>query len=322
MAQETIERRFTVTGPARLKVSNIRGAVDVQPGEDGIVSVVAVKYTDSGDAGRTEVEIVQAEDGSVRAKTHFTKGWWWLFDWRQPCKVDYTIRVPRSSAVRVRGVSSEASVQGIEGEFDVKSVSGALRLQDLTGRVRAHSVSGAISGEKLDGPADLDTVSGKIRLTGSNLPAVEASSVSGDIVLETPLGEGPYRFKTVSGDVELIVPAESRCTIETSTVSGRFQTTMPLTRSWHDARRHGAEVQGGGTLVSLNSVSGDLRVTAGPGEAAPAPTAAAGAPPAPTAEPATPGQPGGTARRAILERIARGEITAEQGVIELKKLQG
>ena len=63
MAEETIERKFNVTGMAVLRVGNISGLVDVQPGEEGVIAVTAVKHTGSGDADRTQVEITQAEDG-------------------------------------------------------------------------------------------------------------------------------------------------------------------------------------------------------------------------------------------------------------------
>ncbi|MEE8391731.1 MAG: hypothetical protein V3S14_13185 [Anaerolineae bacterium] len=37
-------------------------------------------------------------------------------------------------------------------------------------------------------------------LTESHLPIVTGSSVSGNLVLETPLSEGPYKLKTMSGE--------------------------------------------------------------------------------------------------------------------------
>ena len=260
MLQEMIEERFDVTTPTCLTVANIRGSVDVQPGDDGVVTVTAVKHLETGDSERTEIKIRQREDGSVTVKTVFEKSGWRLFGHRHPCKVDYTVRVPRNCVLQARCVSSRALVQGLEGEFDVKTVSGRMTLKDLSGKIKATSVSGRILGERLFGPTEFTSVSGKVSLTESHLPVVTGSSVSGDLVLETPLDEGPYRFKTTSGDLKLILPPDARCTVGFNSISGRLKTSLPTTRSQWRRHKWQAELQGGGPEVRFSSVSGDFSV--------------------------------------------------------------
>jgi hypothetical protein len=303
MPEERIEKEFSVSKSARVRLSNIRGSVDVQAGDEGVVHVVAVKHVDTGDAERTRIEMSQEEDGTVRIKTNFEKAG--FLSLGRPCRVDYSLRVPPSCWARVRCVSCGASVRGLSGELDLKTVSGAVTLEELSGRVGARSVSGKITGEQLSGPARLGTVSGNVHLSASTLPSLQASSVSGDFVLETTLEGGPYEFKTVSGDVELIVPSECSCTVETRTVSGRLRASLPATRTWGKPRRRGADLQGGGPSVQFRSTSGDLRVVCAEGEAAVEPDL----------EPAPP-----SSRSEILERIASGEITPEQGLKEIKKM--
>lgn len=276
MSEEKIEQFFQVSGAARLIVKNIHGSVGIQPGEDGIIQVTAVKHTASGDAKRTEVELSQEADGTVQAVARFPAGSIdWLFG-AQPCKVDFVIQTPRLCTLKVNGVSNDASIRGLEGEFSINSVSGDLTLRDLTGALtvntvsgdvelervdgslKLHTVSGDILGQQATGSVHLDTVSGDVRLRESALPAVEAESVSGDLELQTPLGEGPYRFHSVSGEVSLKVPAETCCSAELHSISGRISTNLPQSSS---SRHHGTEkveVHGGGVKVSLNSVSGEL----------------------------------------------------------------
>ncbi|MBL6981300.1 MAG: hypothetical protein ISR58_08925, partial [Anaerolineales bacterium] len=55
MSEEIIERSFSVDSPARLKLSNIRGTVNISPGDEDAISVTAVKHLNSGNADRTEV---------------------------------------------------------------------------------------------------------------------------------------------------------------------------------------------------------------------------------------------------------------------------
>lgn len=80
------------------------------------------------------------------------------------------------------------------------------------------------------------------------------------LVLQTPLGEGPYRFKTVSGNVRLILPPETGCTVGFRSMSGRLKTSLPTTRSRRQIGQSYAELQGGGPEVHFSSMSGNLSV--------------------------------------------------------------
>ncbi|HTX91286.1 MAG TPA: DUF4097 family beta strand repeat-containing protein [Anaerolineales bacterium] len=273
---ETIEKTFTVTSPARLNLSNIRGSVEIKAGQDGQIHVTAVKHENSGDASRTEVELSQEADGTVKVATHFPDGGWsWLIG-SFPCRVDYVVEVPHQCSLKTNAVSSDTFAAGFEGEFSFTTVSGELTLRDLTGPVNAKTVSGAlelanlagemhintvsgqISGKQLNGKLHLDTVSGRVSCEESSLPSAEATTVSGDMSLQTALGSGPYRFNSVSGNVELKVPAESRCEAELHAISGSLSTKLPATSTTRQNGRQTLEVQGGGVKLYLNSVSGNL----------------------------------------------------------------
>ncbi len=260
MSEEKVEQSFQVSGPARVRVSNIRGSVDVQPGEDGRVTVQAIKKQDSGDVETTRIEVRQEADGTVVAETRFREERLLSFLTRQPCRIDYMVRVPRACSVQVDCVSADVALSGLEGDFAIRTVSGDLQLKDLTGPVHARSVSGKIVGERLNGALDTDAVSGRVRVTESTLPTIDASSVSGDVVVETKLVQGPFHFKTVSGRVQMTVPESTGCTVDMSSLSGRARTSLPVTQS---SRQRGSEhltIQGGGPTIRFHSVSGDLYV--------------------------------------------------------------
>jgi hypothetical protein len=302
MTAETLEKNFHVASPARLELGNIRGSVELRTGEDGVIAVTAVKQAGTGDAERTEIEMTQSSDGTVSVRTRFPEeGWTWLFG-SHPCKVDYVVRAPRACALRLRGVSSSLDVRGFDGECSVETVSGAVELRDLNGALRLRTVSGNVSIERLSGALDLKTVSGEIAVKESGLASVRSTSVSGDVSLETALADGPYAFDSVSGDVRLVVPPETRCTAELTGVSGTLSTAFPVSGYSHATGRHSVTIHGGGTRVSLKSVSGDLALeSSGP--------LAAGTDPA--------GQ-SAEARRAVLERLERGELSVEDALSRLK----
>ena len=276
---EIIEKTFKVASPAHLNLANIRGSVEVRPGEDGIIHVTATKDTGSGDEKRTEIELSQETNGTVKVATHFPDGAWsWLVG-SFPCKVNYVVQTPRKSFLKINGVSSEILAGGFEGEFSFQSVSGEMNLSELAGPVKVNTVSGdvelavlagglnlktvsgKVSGKHLRGPVHLATVSGRVALEESSLISVEASTVSGNMAYQTALGDGPYHFNSVSGDVELLVPSGTRCSSELRSISGKLSTKIPATST---ARQNGSqtvEVSGGGVKVTLQSVSGNLVIS-------------------------------------------------------------
>jgi hypothetical protein len=273
---ETIEKTFSVLSPARLNLSNIRGSVNIRTGVDGVIHIIAVKQEGTGDLSRTEVEITQEADGTIKAVTHYPdSGWGWLTG-SHPCKVDYKVQAPRFCSLKVNGVSNRTLVEGFEGEFSLNTVSGEMTLNDLKGSLKAntvsgnlelagisgsldlHSVSGRISGDHLTGPLHLDTVSGKVELVGSDLPSAEATTVSGALDFQTPLNSGPYRFNTVSGNIQLVLPADTHCSAELHAVSGSITSRLPASSTSRHNSTQSIEILGGGVKVNVHSVSGSL----------------------------------------------------------------
>ena len=184
----------------------------------------------------------------------------------------------------------------------MKSVSGDVTINDLKGSVRIHTVSGDTDGKRIVGSLDLDTVSGDVELTNSDLIFIKGNSVSGDMRFHTRLVEGPYAFKSVSGDVRLTVPVDSRCTCELHSLSGELGSAFPINGY---TRHHGLQtlnVQGGGVQVSLNSVSGNLFLDC-QGEIHPVSESI--------------GNSFTKKRRSVLEQLERGEMTVDEALGQL-----
>jgi hypothetical protein len=304
MPDETIERSFPVSAPAQLRLGNIRGTVNIQPGNDDLIAVTAVKHIDSGSAEDTLIDMKQEEDGRVIVKTRYSSdGLGRIFNARKPCKVDYDVRVPTACILKVSGVSCSTMVRDISGEIDLDTVSGSLTIEEVSGRIEISSVSGDVIGNVLTSPSlRVNTVSGDIDINQSDFQSIEAKTVSGDLHIETPFGEGPYQFNSVSGDILLIVPADTTCTVKVKGISGGFKSSLPLTTNQRKNGIHYAELKGGGVLVSLNTVSGSLILKSTKGDEI-----------KPHALSHSRSSP-----REILEKIERGEISVDEGVQALK----
>ena len=299
---EPTEKTFSVSTPARLSIANIRGSVEIRPGAEGVIHVTALKQPHTGDDKHTEIGITQEADGTVKAAARFPKGNWNWFFGSQPCEVDFVVEAPRLCSLMVNGVSNSTFAEGFEGDIDINSVSGEITLRDLTGSVRIRTVSGDTAGERISGILELETVSGDMMWKESDLCTVRANSVSGDICMVTSLAEGPYNFKSVSGQVFLSVPPDSNCTAELHSLSGDLVSTFPVTACFHHNGTQKVNIHGGGVVISLNSVSGDLTLECN-GEILPAPG---------QSEITTVGN-----HLALLEHIERGEISVDDALQQL-----
>lgn len=269
MNVEVIEKTFDCGDHASLSLSNIRGEIVIQRGEESTIAVHVEKNIDSGDADHTEIELYQQETGKVIARTRYDLPGNLFFRRNIPCKVAYQVSVPSNCDLELHGVSNAANIQGISGVMDISTVSGDLVLKSLTGELTLKSVSGDIQAENIDAAVQIETVSGDARMEASNIPNLRGKTVSGDLKFETPLGKGPYDFHSVSGDVRLKLMPLSGVTIISSSLSGDIRTEVPLSSSNHTRGKHQAEIMGGGVDIFHKSVSGDFFLDGSDGEQPP-----------------------------------------------------
>jgi DUF4097 and DUF4098 domain-containing protein YvlB len=312
MALEISEQTFSVSEDARLKLSNIRGHVVIHAGEAGQIQVKAALDPESGDAERTRVELRQEENGEVVAKTHYDEPFRGFPGRLQPCRVDYDVTVPANCKVHASTVSAGMALSGIHSELKLSTVSGGLELVDLSGELSASTVSGDLLARGLNGELKLHSVSGTVHLEGQTLDTIDATTVSGDIWIRTSLKAGPYNFQSVSGSIHWQVPEAAACTIEMHTLSGQAHVSLPGTRSESHGGTRTVRVQGGGTRIPFKSVSGDFYLV---GPNAPAAVQADQQ----VDEHQAAEHPGHPDQHSILERIANGELTPEEGLQALRK---
>jgi hypothetical protein len=315
----TLERTFDLTGRARLTLLNVRGEIDLQPGEPGRITATALKHPGRG-FDRTEIEMTQAPDGAVTIATRYVDDLvprFLGFARGDPARVDYVVRVPPACDLELSFVSGPALVAGLEGDLKIRGVSGPLRLSGLAGRLDVKTVSGPVHGQglRLAAPLALGTVSGDVWLADSHLPGVDASTVSGRLRLALGTTSGAYRLKSISGNVYLTLPAEAHCDVHVTSVSGGLRSRLPR------ASQAGQPT----ASVSFHSVSGHLYLDPAGSEAAATPEAAEHAAHAEhihhsRGEHAAEHAQGraGADRLAVLEKVARGEMDVDGALDALK----
>ena len=160
---------------------------------------------------------------------------------------DLTVLLPRTvaenlTAVDLSGVSADFAVGKltVRDAFSFDTTSGKLKTEVLTA-----------TGAK----ADVSSVSGDIELDGS-FREVKAGSTSGEIDLMLRNAPAAVEVSTVSGEVDVELPAGTGFTLDYSTVSGELECDFPLTKSVD-----GKYVCGDGACrIEVGTTSGSLSV--------------------------------------------------------------
>ena len=160
---------------------------------------------------------------------------------------DLTVLLPRTvaenlTAVDLSGVSADFAVDRltVRDAFSFDTASGKLKTEALTA-----------TGAK----ADVNSVSGDIELDGS-FREVKAGSTSGEIDLMLRNAPAAVEVSTVSGEVDVELPAGTGFTLDYSTVSGELECDFPLTKSVD-----GKYVCGDGACrMEIGTTSGSLSV--------------------------------------------------------------
>lgn len=170
----------------------------------------------------------------------------------------------------VDATSAELIVRGLEAKsFIVSETSGDSQISDIkSDKAKLHSVSGTFDITGLTtAELTLGTVSGEINLTdvtadsvlsnttsgeqllGGTFKDIDAGSVSGEIYITSTINPDRIICGTTSGDIRVTIPGNTDLTVSYSTVSGNFNSEIPVKT-------------GGSAAYRFTSTSGDINLKA------------------------------------------------------------
>ncbi|MCW5850890.1 MAG: DUF4097 family beta strand repeat protein [Anaerolineae bacterium] len=334
MMEERIEQSFETGPQAEVSVENVNGPVTVEGWDEARV------YLDARRRGERARVVFHHEGARVEVRTEIEPRDGGLMSWwgrGETAEVEYTLRVPRDTRLRLRNVHGPLRAANFRGALEAKSVDGAVQVFQVLGELRAEATNGSVELTGVQGQAQAYTTNGSITLRDGQLDSVIAETVNGSIHVD-PLSAGcAVRARTVNGELNLNVPNGVAAELEASGVM--LRTSMNIShQSYTSGRTAWRGRVGSGepnAQVSFSTVNGHVRVNGRQGTApaltagetaAPTPlsaeggeggTAAWGAA-TPTAAPAASDQPRDV--MGILQAIERGDVSVEQGLDMMKKL--
>lgn len=148
--------------------------------------------------------------------------------------------------------SGKITVKNISGSVSAKTASGDIAIFDIGGSFNANVASGDITAQNVEGSVNVNAASGDI--TCSNVGMFNGNAASGDITVYADALRGSVSAATASGDIKIYAKA-LHARLQASSFTGKITTDFP-------AQQSGSSyiIGNGGTMISLNSCSGDIRL--------------------------------------------------------------
>lgn len=254
----------------RLEVSNVQGSVQVRGWDRPQVTV-------SGELGHgARPLLVEGDADALEVHVRYPPN----MRGREPTRL--VLRVPFQAMLSIQTVAADVDVDGVAPqEVEIESVSGNIRLVGAPRKAGLASVSGHIGATINSADVEVESVSGDVRVSGRLGGRVDASSVSGSLLvdslgerlrrlrLETVSGDaratvalqgdGELRAETLSGQVLLRVPADTSARVEGESFSGRL--SAPGIKTVREGMGAGSTLKGvygaGEGRIRLETFSGD-----------------------------------------------------------------
>lgn len=293
----SFDRNYTVTGPIRLELSNAAGDVNITGSTDGKVHVHAdvrasgfgfdspqkrlndtlsnAPVEQRGDTIRIGKDMSHMRNITIaytiqvphdtEVDTSVASGAQTIRDLRGPAKAraaSGTIRVANIDRdAELSTASGSISAEDVGSDVHVSSASGNMSVSNAKGDVRVRAISGVIRVTKPGGRVEADTTSGEVEIQGAE-HNVKAHAISGRVYVQgNPGGQSYWDLRTVSGAVQISVPASANLQLSADASSGEIRTDIPIVieeQGKHSLRAH---MGNGGGRVEIHTVSGEIRVS-------------------------------------------------------------
>ena len=247
-----INKEFSVGPNPDIDIHIKSGRVEIRPGAAGVVKV-------SVDTDDTNFVVSQRGDqihiSSDRNTSWSSRGSAYVVV-EAPADSDANIGsasakieidIPLRS-VNVKTASGDVEI-GVAESVNIKTASGDVRIGAVKTDINVSSASGDVNLGESDGKVNFSSASGDLTI-GKNSGTVNASTASGDVAIVRFSGR-LANVKSMSGEVEIGVPAGTRLDLDATLMSGELHTPQPTDRSEPSERQ---------MTIKAKLVSGDLRI--------------------------------------------------------------
>ena len=291
------DRSFNVTGPIRLELNNASGDVNITGSANGKVHVRGEVRASGFGLDNTRKRLddtlanppIEQKGDTIRIGKDMSR--------MRNISITYTIQVPRATEVEANVASGAQTIRNVTGPVTVRAASGSIRLENIQRDAEVTTASGTISATDVGSDLHVSTASGNVELSGikGNVRAstvsgvihitkpgarVEAGNTSGEIEIQgasndvkahaisglvsvqgNPGADSYWDLKSVSGGVQLRVPAAANLHLTAEASSGDIRSDIPIVVEEQGKHTLRAHMGSGGGRVDVHTVSGEIRVS-------------------------------------------------------------
>jgi DUF4097 and DUF4098 domain-containing protein YvlB len=269
-AQTTVDQKHPAAPDGIVSIENMSGSVKVTGWDKAEVHVKGTvgnggELSLTGGGGkRTHVEI-ESDHNPMGVKS------------------DLEVFVPQASSVEIEGFNATISVAGVTGavtaetvngsitqsgaskQVELQSVNGDIQVAKASGRIQAEAVNGSVVLRDASGDVEASTVNGKLQVIGGSFERVQIEAVAGPVRFEAALASrGTLSIETVSGPVELLLPASVSADFQLSSFSGRITNELgPAAEKrskWTPQTELSFSTGSGGARISVETLSGAIDI--------------------------------------------------------------
>lgn len=234
IAGPSVDESRSMDATGELNLSVVEGELTVRGWDNDSFELTGELGSDkhkvviTGDEDDWDIEVRQ--DGN----------WNWKWGRKGKGRTDLVLSVPHAAKINLEAVSTEVEVEGLDGDhlgietvsgdvdivvssahLDLGSVSGDIDIRGDGSRLELETVSGDVRASGIFESAEIESVSGDLRVSASDLEDLHASTVSGDVIIDTNLVSGArVGLDTHSGEIDLMLPAGTRFDLDSDTFSG------------------------------------------------------------------------------------------------------
>jgi DUF4097 and DUF4098 domain-containing protein YvlB len=202
--------------------------------------------------------------------------------------IDYHVRVPRTTAVRVlsrsgstrilntqgvvhaEALSGRLAVEEVQGDVTVIARSGSVQVERIAGNVKAEARSGKLNIQRVRGRVEADARSGSVDIesieqdvrVSASSGSLSIADVGGRMYVRSRAGSMRYRgairgdvdVEAHAGSITFAVDPDVPFFLDAESQVGSVRSDLP-------PRRNGAKPAEGGPRVKLRTRAGSIRLT-------------------------------------------------------------
>jgi DUF4097 and DUF4098 domain-containing protein YvlB len=162
-------------------------------------------------------------------------------------------------------VNGSITQSGAAKNVELQSVNGDDDVTKANGRVKAESVNGSVVLHDASGELEASTVHGKLQVLGGSWQRAEMESVAGTVRFEAAIApRATVSIETVSGSVQLLLPAAVAAEFAVSSFSGHINNELgPAAQKqskWTPQTELNFTTGAGGARVTVETLSGAIDI--------------------------------------------------------------